>query len=79
MRLIPPPEEELIALEELYYQTDGPHWHWKSNQTFTGGKWNLTNGVLSHDPCTELWQGIECNCLLEEASFSYRHPFAIHN
>jgi hypothetical protein len=74
IQLVPPPSEELLALKDLYYATDGPHWRWKSEQVVTGSPWNFSHGVLSHDPCSELWQGVECDCITDAAILKYDHP-----
>lgn len=68
-----PPLQELLALEDLYNQTNGVAWVWPE-QYFTGIPWNFTNGVELHDPCLEVWQGIECYCLIAGEDFVYRHP-----
>jgi len=55
------PFSELKALQDLYYNTNGPYyWTWKQNG---GKKWNFTEG--NPNPCYEQWEGIECtsNCL----------------
>ncbi len=42
-----PLAQELIALQDLYQQTSGSGWRWKTN-SFTGIPWDFTGGVGSH-------------------------------
>ncbi|RYH21456.1 hypothetical protein EON65_20640, partial [archaeon] len=55
--------DQYVALEELYYSTDGPNWMWSSDPSL-GVPWNFDNYTL-YNPCRQLWQGLLCltaNC-----------------
>jgi Leucine-rich repeat (LRR) protein len=58
VEIMPFPNTELKALQDLYNATNGQNWVWKSNTTEYGSIWNIENP--SANPCTERWQGINC-------------------
>lgn len=62
------PEEEILALADFYNSTNGQHWMWFP--TDVGSKWNISNdGIILSDPCTDMWQGIDCSCITPSDPF----------
>lgn len=47
------PESEMKALQELFISTNGESW------VQFGVPWNFSG---FHDPCEEVWEGLECTC-----------------
>jgi Leucine-rich repeat (LRR) protein len=61
---IPKPQYE--ALASFYNSTRGISWTWR-NDTVYGPKWNFTEieSVPVSDPCLPHWQGLRCNCTVD--------------
>jgi uncharacterized membrane protein YgcG len=64
------PEDQYLALYDLYNSTAGPRWTWKSQEStivsrngsfVLGIPWNFRN--ISSDPCIDNWQGVNCTCI----------------
>ena len=51
---------ELQALEDIYYNTNGPQWQW-SNKTGVGIPWNFTNPQPCNSTDSFYWQGLLCS------------------
>ena len=68
------PLYELLALQDLYYATNGPYWNWDAgarNSNFTA-HWRFPANPIPNTgpnarsdpilPCFEKWEGISCSC-----------------
>jgi hypothetical protein len=56
------PSSQTLALQDLYNQTNGSQWTWKTPQTIYGTIWDFSHS--DPNPCAAQWQGISCssNC-----------------
>eukprot|EP01039_Chlorochromonas_danica_P007880 gene7880-8692_t len=55
--LPPPSSEEITALRDLYYATNGYNWTWLYPLSTYGNKWDFSTEVVN--PCDD-WQGVTC-------------------
>ena len=61
---------ELQALEDIYYNTNGLQWQW-SNKTGAGIPWNFTNPQPCNSTDSFYWQGLLCSIDISNTDRSF--------
>ena len=56
---------EVNFLQQFYEENGGEGWLWR-NESLFGPKWDFS-AVATVDPCSDMWQGVECNCSMEQS------------
>jgi hypothetical protein len=58
-------ESEIIALYDLWSETQGSLWHWRENGVLLIGQpWNFSTPLNASQPClqgADRWQGVNCS------------------